>query len=229
MGKTFCIDFADTKREVNTMINVMVVEDNPMARRLLEIFIEESEKYHLAVSIECAAMAEFYCRNGQIDLILMDVCTAMNASGLDAATKIKQEFPEVKLIVITSHPEYSFVDRARKIGVDSFWYKTSAEEEIILVMDRTMQGESIYPDTTPSLRLGQAMSDEFTERELEVLRELVRGESDAVIAEKLYVSLRTVKAHIQSMRDKTGFRNRTELAVRARECGLVINEYKISD
>ena len=61
------------------------------------------------------------------------------------------------------------------------------------------------------------------DRELEVLRELVAGESDAAIAEKLFMSLRTVKSHIQSMREKTGFRNRTELAVRARESGLVIN------
>jgi two-component system vancomycin resistance associated response regulator VraR len=50
--------------------------------------------------------------------------------------------------------------------------------------------------------------------------------SDAAIAEKLYMSVRTVKQHIQSMRDKTGFRNRTELAVRARESGLVINDQK---
>ena len=211
------------------MIRVLIVEDQKMAQENMEAIIRSSENYTLAGIIPNAADTELFCMRGSVDLILMDVCTAMNASGLDAAAKIKQEFPEVKLIVITSHPEYSFVDRARKIGVDSFWYKTSAEEEIISVMDRTMQGESIYPDTTPSLRLGQAMSDEFTERELEVLRELVRGESDAVIAEKLYMSLRTVKAHIQSMRDKTGFRNRTELAVRARECGLVINEYKISD
>jgi nitroreductase len=53
---------------------------------------------------------------------------------------------------------------------------------------------------------------------------LESGETDAAIAEKLYLSVRTVKQHIQSMRDKTGFRNRTELAVRARESGLVIND-----
>ena len=93
-------------------------------------------------------------------------------------------------------------------------------------MDRTMNGESVYPDTTPTLQLGSAKSSEFSAKELEVLRELISGESDAVIADKLHMSHRTVKAHIQTMREKTGFRNRTELAVRARECGLVINEYK---
>lgn len=205
------------------MINVLIVEDDPMARQLLEIYINTSEKYNHIQSVESAVLAEFCCRTNKVDVILMDVCTAMNASGLDAAEKIKKEFPNTKVIIITSQPECSFIDRAHKVGVDSFWYKSSAAEEILSVLDRTMAGEQVYPESTPSLKLGDTFSENLTDRELEVLRELVAGESDAAIAEKLFMSLRTVKGHIQSMREKTGFRNRTELAVRARESGLVIN------
>lgn len=206
------------------MIQVMIVEDDPMAQKLLEIFISENSGYQVAHIIESAAMAEFYCMTHQIDLILMDVCTAMNVSGLEAAEKIKSRFPNIKIIIITSQPECSFIDRARAAGVESFWYKTASAEEILTVMDRTMAGERIYPDNTPSLKLGVADSGQFSDRELEVLRLVVAGETDAAIAEKLFISVRTVKQHIQSMRDKTGFRNRTELAVRARESGLVIND-----
>ena len=206
------------------MINVLIVEDDPMARQLLEIYIKSSETYHHIQSVESAALAEFCCRTNKVDVILMDVCTAMNASGLDAAEKIKKCFPETKIIIITSHPECSFLDRAHAVGVDSFWYKSSNAEEILSVIDRTMAGEQVYPKSTPSLKFGDIFSDNLSDRELEVLRELVAGESDAAIAEKLYMSVRTVKGHIQSMRDKTGFRNRTELAVRARESGLVIND-----
>lgn len=205
------------------MINVLIVEDDPMARQLLEIYIAESENYNHIQSLESAALAEFYCRTNDVDVILMDVCTAMNASGLDAAEKIKKSFPNIKVIIITSQPECSFIDRANHLGVDSFWYKNSSPKEILSVMDRTMAGERVYPESSPSLKLGDAFSEELTERELEVLRELVAGESDAAIAEKLFMSLRTVKGHVQSMREKTGFRNRTELAVRARESGLIIN------
>lgn len=208
------------------MTKVMIVEDDPMASKLLEIFVKESDRYSVAHTIDNASMAEMYCFKNPIDLILMDVCTAMNANGLDAAAKIKKSFPHIKVIIMTSQPECSFIDRARSIGVDSFWYKESTAEKVIEVMDRTMNGESVYPDTTPTLQLGNAKSSEFSSKELEVLRELISGESDAVIADKLHMSLRTVKAHIQTMRDKTGFKNRTELAVRARECGLVINGYK---
>ena len=205
------------------MINVLIVEDDPMARQLLEIYINTSEKYNHIQSVESADLAEFCCRTNKVDVILMDVCTAMNASGLDAAEKIKKSFPDTKVIIITSQPECSFIDKAHKVGVDSFWYKSSAAEEILSVLDRTMAGEQVYPESTPSLKLGDTFSENLTDRELEVLRELVAGESDAAIAEKLFMSLRTVKGHIQSMREKTGFRNRTELAVRARESGLVIN------
>ena len=206
------------------MIHVLIVEDDPMARQLLEIYVEKSGAYTLAQSVESAAFAELCCRARQIDLILMDVCTAMNASGLEAAEKIKREFPYIKVIIITSQPECSFLDRARAAGVDSFWYKNGTAEELVAIMDRTMAGEQIYPESTPPLQLGEVTSDLLSDRELEVLRELVAGEPDAAIAEKLHMSLRTVKAHIQSMRDKTGFRNRTELAVRAREIGLIIND-----
>lgn len=208
------------------MTNVMIVEDDPMAQKLLEIFVTGNSGYQVVHTIESAAIAEFYCMTNQIDLILMDVCTAMNVSGLEAAEKIKARFPHIKIIIITSQPECSFIDRARSAGVESFWYKTASAEDILTVMDRTMAGERIYPDSTPSLKLGNVLSEKFTEREIEVLRLVVAGETDAAIAEKLFMSLRTVKQHIQSMRDKTGFRNRTELAVRARESGLVINNQK---
>ena len=207
------------------MINVMVVEDDPMARKLFEIILASSGRYDLTASIESASLAEFYCMTSDIDLILMDVCTALHASGLDAASKIKKKYPEIRIIIVTSQPECDFIDRARSSGVDSFWYKDPSEDILLEVMDRTMAGESIYPDTTPILDLGLAKSIEFTARELEVLRELTSGDTDDVIAERLNLSTHTVKKHIKSVFQKTGFTTRTQLAVMARDSGLVIRGF----
>lgn len=208
------------------MIRVLLVEDDPMARHLLEIYVERHERYELVGSLETALVAEAFCRKHCVDMILMDVCTAMNANGLDAARDIKKHLPEIKIIIITSHPEFSYIERAREAGVDSFWYKSATPGEILSVMDRTLAGESVYPDNTPQLKLGDAWSEEFSERELEVLRLVVAGEADAGIAEMLGISVATVKSHVQHMKNRTGFRNRTELAVRARESGLVIFDQK---
>ena len=71
--------------------------------------------------------------------------------------------------------------------------------------------------------MGYALSIEFTERELDVLRELITGDTNKEIGDRLNMSQYTVRDYIQSMLEKTGFRSRTELAVKARESGLVIN------
>lgn len=213
-----------TKQDENKT-RVLVVEDDPMARKLFEIILKDSGRYQLEASIESASLAEFYCMTSHVEMVLMDVCTALHASGLEAAAKIKEKYPDIKIIIVTSQPECDFINRARTDGVDSFWYKDPTEDVLLEVMDRTMAGESIYPDMTPVLKLGLADSLEFTARELEVLRELISGDTDDVIAERLHLSVHTVKKHIKSMFQKTGFTSRTQLAVMARESGLVIRGF----
>lgn len=202
--------------------NVLIVEDQMMPRQLLEIFIGSSEQYTLAASISNAALAIKFCRNQKIDLILMDVMTEFGESGLDASEEIKKEFPDIKIIIVTSMPEATWLDRARKIGVDSFWYKEVESAPILEVMDRTMAGEYIYPDSLPSVRIGFADSTEFTDREIEILRELQTGDSNTEIAGRLGISAETVKFHIKSLLQKTGFHTRTELAMESRTLGIVI-------
>lgn len=207
------------------MTNVLIVEDDPMARTLLEIFVKDSGRYQLAGAIESAAMAELYCLRNPVDLILMDVCTALGASGLEAAAKLKCQLPGIKIIIVTSQPECDFITRARAAGVDSFWYKNPSAEEILSVMDQTMAGESVYPDTTPQLRLGEALSVELTALELEILRELTSGDTDEQIAQRLHLSPWTVRKYVKTMLEKTDFKSRTQLAIAARESGLVIRGY----
>ena len=205
---------------------VLIVDDDPFARQLLGMFISQSENYEFAGTLVSAALAQASVANRKVDLILMDVCTAMNANGIDAAEAIKKKYPEIKIIVITSQPEYSYITRARAVGVDSFWYKTVVQEEFLTLLDRTMAGERIFPDTTPTLNIGAALSVEFTESELKVLRLVVAGERDQDIAEELGVSINTVRTHLRVMMDKTGIRSRTALAVRVRDAGFVIVEPK---
>lgn len=203
---------------------VLIVEDDPMARQLFEFFVKQSDKYELLNSISSADVADLYCETNAPDLILMDIRTSMHANGLDAAERIKKKFPEIKIIIVTSMPEYSYLERAREIGVDSFWYKEVTEGPFYELMDKTMAGIHVFPDGTPVIKLGNARSDEFTERELEVLKQLTTGAGNSVIAETLFISEHTVKTHIQHLLEKTGYTNRTELAVKARESGLVIND-----
>jgi two-component system vancomycin resistance associated response regulator VraR len=128
------------------------------------------------------------------------------------------------VIIVTSIPEFSWLERARAIGADSFWYKNVSRAPLIEIMDRTMRGESVYPDETPPVTIGLASSKEFSTRELEILRELTGGASNQEIGRALGISPLTVKTHVKNMLDKTGFHTRTELAVEARRLGLVIKD-----
>ena len=201
---------------------VLVVEDQEMPRQLFVIYIQSSKNYELVETLSSAALALDICRTGKVDLVLMDVCTALGANGLDAAEEIKRENPQIKVIVVTSMPEFSWLDRARRIGVDSFWYKDVQRETILHVMDLTMAGERIYPDKTPCVPIGKTTNHDFTDRELEILRELITGDSNAEIGERLCVSAGTVKRHVENMLKKTGFHTRTELVAEAGRLGIVI-------
>lgn len=204
--------------------NVLVVEDQDIPRELFEIYISGSEDFNHLLSVTNASAALSVCKNNRVDLILMDVMTELDHSGLDAAEEIKRCFPEIKIIIVTSMPEYSWLERARKTGVDSFWYKDGQKDSILDVMRRTMAGEHIYPDKTPLVRIGNATNHEFTERELDILKELTTGDTNAEIAKRLFVSVATVKSHIGHLMEKTGFKTRTELVSEARGLGIVIKE-----
>ena len=162
--------------------SVLIADDQSMARQLFEMFVKSSEKYRLVHSLESASVAHIYCSRFPIDLVLMDVVMADGVSGLEAAKRIKKVSPKTKIIIVTSMPEVSYIKRAREIGVESFWYKEASREPILSVMDRTMAGESVYPDSAPVLTLGNAKSVEFTPKELEVLREMTMGLTNSAIA-----------------------------------------------
>ncbi len=201
---------------------VLIVEDQAMPRQLFESFVVGSPNYVLAASVTTAEVADVYCAAGVVDLILMDVVMADGSNGLDAAARIKASYPTVKIIIVTSMPDSVILKRAREIGVDSFWYKEVQAVPMLEVMDRTMAGEHIFPDSPPVTMLGLARSTEFTERELEVLRLLAEGLTDREIAERLHLGVSTVRYHVTNLISKTGLSSRTELAVSAVQSGVAI-------
>ncbi len=204
--------------------SVVIAEDFRMIREIFETAVERSENYTLAASFQTAVQAVKYLEKNPADLVLMDVLIPGSMNGLDAAELIKQSHPEVKIIIVTSMPELTYEKRAKEIGVESFWQKEVQELSIQEIMDRTMAGESVYPSEQIEVPIGNTLSTEFTEREIEILQELVIGSSNKEIADKLGVESSTVKMHISNMLQKTGFKSRLELAVQARHFGIVISE-----
>lgn len=204
-------------------INVIIVDDQYMARQLFELYIKSSGRYQLAGTASSGQQALSLVQAVSADLILMDILMPDGENGLETAARIKAIRPWIRIIAVTSMAEASWLKRAREIGIESFWYKESSKETILEVMDCTMNGDSVYPDQPPKVKLGLSSNTEFTQRELEVLRLMTRGMSNSSIAGELGISENTVKSHIPHMLDKTGYKNRTELAIEARIRGIVVS------
>lgn len=184
---------------------LMIVDDQFVSRELFRLILDKSPDYEVVYSVDTAMFADTYVLNGDLDLVIMDILMQDGSNGLDAAEKIKKLRPEIKIVAVTSMPEVSWMDRAKTIGIDSFWYKEASEASILEVIGRTLAGESIYPEQTPVIQLGLAKSTEFTPREIQVLRLLTTGAGNDEIASKLEISLNTVKTHVMHLMDKTGF------------------------
>ena len=204
------------------MINVLIVEDQKMAQENMESIINASDSYTLAGIITNAADAELFCMRGGVDLILMDVCTARDESGIEACAIIKKKFPKIKIIIVTSMAEHTFIEKARAARADSFWYKDASHGELITVMDRTIAGERIFPDKTPEVKLGLTTSYELTRFEFDVLRALMQSTGDEDAANMLGCTKANIRWHVSRILEKTGYRTRTELLIAIAQKNLII-------
>lgn len=204
------------------MTRVLIVEDQKMAQENMEAIIHSSENYTLAGIIPNAADTELFCMRGNVDLILMDVCTARDESGIEACAVIKKKFPKIKIIIVTSMAEHTFIKKAREARADSFWYKDASRGELLTVMDQTMAGERIFPDKTPEVKLGLTTSYELTQSELDVLRALMQSTSDEDAAKMLSCSKANIRWHLSKILEKTGYRTRMELLIAVASKNLII-------
>ncbi len=204
------------------MTRVLIVEDQKMAQENMEAIVRSSENYTLAGIISNAADAELFCMCETVDLILMDVCTARDENGIEAAAVIKKKFPKIKIVIVTSMAEHTFIEKAKVANADSFWYKDASRAELLDVMNRIMAGEHIFPDKTPEVKLGLTTSYELTQSELDVLRALMQSTSDEDAATMLGCSKANIRWHIGRILDKTGYRTRMELLIAVAQKNLII-------
>ena len=207
------------------MINVLVVEDSKITQNTIERLLSSQKVFSIKAIIENAANAEIACLSGNIDLVLMDVCTADGESGLLAAKNIKLHYPKIKVIIMTSMPEHSFIRKAKDYGCDSFWYKDYGNTDLVDVCLRTMKNESVWPQDIPVIPIGLTDSTELTEKEYEIIKNLSLGLKYDEIAEQMGITVNTVKYHVKNLLQKTGYRNALQLTVNVIDKRLILPKY----
>lgn len=204
------------------MINTLLVEDDLyIQRHFVERFSEE-EDIRIVAAVRDAFDAEGLCGQGGIDLVLMDVLTLHKHSGLAAGKRIREAYPNIKVLIVTSLVDPEVLQQVRRGCADSLWYKDHGTDAIMDVIRRTMAGERVIPGFSPSVEMKRCMSEDFTPAQIEILRDFIKGYTYREIAEKFNLSVSGVRYNIAEMVRIGGFKNKEELTTVAIENKLVV-------
>lgn len=208
------------------MIYTIIVEDNLFMLRHLESMIEKAEGFKLSGSYRDAFEAEKRCSAEKIDLVLMDVQTAHNHSGLSAGERIRKLGRGTKVLCVTSLVDPEVLKRAKAGAADSLWYKDHGEAELMDVINRTLSGERVFPETSPRVEIKDMFSDEISPRQLAILRRFVEGYTYDEIASELKLSKNGVRWNLGELVEKGGFKNKHELLAAVIENKLIVTTLK---
>jgi DNA-binding NarL/FixJ family response regulator len=150
------------------------------------------------------------------DLLIIDV-EMPNINGFDAIKRIRLSNQSSKIVVLSMHEENVFSQEAFMLGADAYLNKSMETMQLIESLLKTVQGEKIFPQSTPATKIESPFSD----REHEILRLIASGKTSEQIAERLKISHLTVKAHRRNMMRKLNVNNAAELITKALEMGFL--------
>jgi DNA-binding NarL/FixJ family response regulator len=204
------------------MINTLIVEDNIYIQNHISSMLAGDDDFNVVAVLKDAFEAENICSSGKIDLIIMDVQTQHNHSGLAAGKRIKSKNPKTKILIVTSLIDPDVLSKAKSGAADSLWYKEYSEEELLDVIKKTLQGEHIFPDTSPNVEIKDMFSENITPRQMDILRRFVQGMTYDEIAKELDLSKNGVRWNLDQIVEKGGFNNKHELLAAVIENKLIV-------
>lgn len=204
-------------------IRVMIVDDHPMARRGLATFLKVYDDLQLAGEAESGEAAIQLCAEILPDVILMDMVLP-RMDGATATRAIRQQFPQVQVIVLTSFKDGELIKNALQAGAIGYLIKDVSADEIAQAIRDAHSGRATLSPEAAQVLVQTANQPpapglDLTEREREVLILMIEGLNNTQIAGRLSVSPSTIKSHVSNILSKLGAASRTEavtLALRNR-------------
>ena len=193
-------------------MKIILLDDHKIFGESLKMLLEEQEE------ISCTYVSkpqEFLkmIKKETYDIFLIDINLKNERTGLDLIKDLIAENPKQKIIVLTSYDLDNYKDMAFKLGVKDFINKSIEIEEMLVRLKNVYQGKS------PSRKT--LILEALTQREIEVLKELVKGDDKKKIAQKLFISERTLYNHLANIYDKLGANNAIEAYNKAMELGYI--------
>ncbi|KKK39102.1 LuxR family transcriptional regulator [Mesobacillus campisalis] len=209
------------------MIKLMLVDDHAVLRDGLRNILEMEEDMFVAGEAQSGEEAIRRMPDLKPDLIIMDI-NMPDGNGVEVTGIIKNRYPDVKILILTMHSHEEYFMSAIREGADGYILKDAPSEQVVEAVRTVAKGESvIHPSMTRKLLSfhQQKKTDQeekaLTEREKEVLLCLVEGMSNKEIANKLYISDKTVKIHVSKIFRKLNVKSRSQVVIQAVQKQLV--------
>ena len=209
-------------------ISVLIVDDHGMVRQGLRTYLGLMEDIKVVGEAQNGSEALTQVRRLKPDVVLMDLVMP-EMDGIEATRRISESYPDTKVIVLSSFTEDDKVFPAIKSGAAGYLLKDIAPAELASAIRAVTLGQTqLHPDIAKKLvkqfvepKAGiQAVHEDLTPREVEVLRLLAEGMSNAELAQALFISEKTVKSHISNILGKLHLADRTQAAIYAYKHGL---------
>jgi DNA-binding NarL/FixJ family response regulator len=201
-------------------IRILTVDDHPMLREGIAAVLASEQDMVLVAEASNGREAIDQFRTHHPDVTLMDV-QMPEVNGIDAIVKIREEFPDARIIVLTTYTGDAQAARAFKAGASGYLLKSMVRKELIDTIRLVHAGKKKIPAEI-AVEMAQHHSDDaLTGREIEVLREVAAGNANKMVAQLLHISEETVKAHMRSILSKLGANDRTHAVTIAVKRGII--------
>jgi DNA-binding NarL/FixJ family response regulator len=201
-------------------IRILTVDDHPMLREGIAAVLASEQDMILVAEASNGREAVEQFRTHHPDVTLMDV-QMPEVNGIDAIVKIREEFPDARIIVLTTYTGDAQAARAFKAGAFGYLLKNMVRKELIDTIRTVHAGKKRIPSEIAIEMAQHHTDDALTEREIEVLREVAAGNANKMVAKLLNISEETVKAHMRSILSKLGANDRTHAVTIALKRGII--------